>query len=192
MGTALIALSLAAVGASATTASAATATGRPSAATSCAVGWGSADKVGEVADYARPLVNVRAGRHDCYDRLVLDVRGTGDRPIGFRVGYVDELHQDGSGDLVPVGGGAILSVRIAAPSYDPDTFKPVYNGKVGERLPGVDVTGYRTFRDTRFGGSFEGDSLIGLGVRARLPFRVTQTPTQVIVDVAHSWTAAAR
>jgi hypothetical protein len=53
----------------------------------------------------------------------------------------------------------------------------------------VDLTGYRTFRDTRFAGSFEGETQIGLGVRARLPFRVLQLDGRIIVDVAHSWTA---
>ena len=37
----------------------------------------------------------------------------------------------------------------------------------------VNVTGFRTFRQVAWGGSFEGSTTLGLGVRARLPFRVT-------------------
>jgi hypothetical protein len=36
-------------------------------------------------------------------------------------------------------------------------------------------------------GSFEGQSTIGLGVRARLPFRVLQLPGRLVIDVAHHW-----
>ena len=57
-------------------------------------------------------------------------------------------------------------------------------------LPGVDITGYQTFRDTRYAAALEGDVAVGLGVRARLPFRVTQSGDHLIVDVAHSWNAA--
>ncbi len=51
----------------------------------------------------------------------------------------------------------------------------------------VNLAGYRTFQDTRFAGSFEGDTQIGLGVRARLPFRVFQEGNRIVVDVAHDW-----
>ncbi|MDO0930794.1 hypothetical protein QQY66_03535 [Streptomyces sp. DG2A-72] len=66
---------------------------------------------------------------------------------------------------------------------------PTYPGEVGESLPGVNISGYSTFRDTRFGGTFEGQTQVGLGVRARLPFRVLQLADRVVVDVAHSWTS---
>jgi hypothetical protein len=57
----------------------------------------------------------------------------------------------------------------------------------GQPLPGITLTGYPTFRDTRFGSSFEGVTQVGLGVRARLPFRVLQLSDRVVVDVAHTW-----
>lgn len=55
------------------------------------------------------------------------------------------------------------------------------------------MSGYSTFRQVAWGGSFEGQSTIGLGVRARLPYRVltlTDTATgrtRVVIDVAHRW-----
>jgi hypothetical protein len=58
---------------------------------------------------------------------------------------------------------------------------------IGRPLPGVDLAGYRTFRDARFASSFEGDTQVGLGVRARLPFRVFQLPGRLVIGVAHTW-----
>jgi hypothetical protein len=54
------------------------------------------------------------------------------------------------------------------------------------------VTGYQTFRQVAWAGSFEGQSTIALGVRARLPFRVFTlagpgTGSRLVIDVAHFW-----
>ena len=76
---------------------------------------------------------------------------------------------------------------MTAPSYDPQTGAPTYPGRVARPLPGVNITGYQTFKDTRFAGSFEGDTQVGIGVRARLPFRVIQLSDRLVVDVAHTW-----
>ncbi|MGW1596475.1 AMIN-like domain-containing (lipo)protein [Streptomyces sp. NPDC002343] len=182
--TAMAALVLAASGLGLATAAAGPATAATGPATACPTGWGSGDKGGATAG-AVPLENIRAGRHDCYDRLVFDVPGGG--TLGYSVRYVDRLSQTATGDYIPVGGGAVLDVRVGAPAYDPASGAPAYPGRAGRPLPGVDVSGYSTFRDTRFAGSFEGETQIGLGVRARLPFRVVQLPDQLVVDVAHSW-----
>ncbi|MFD0313239.1 AMIN-like domain-containing (lipo)protein [Streptomyces flavalbus] len=165
----------------------ASATSATVAQTACPTGWGSLDKVG-AATATASLTNVRTGRHDCYDRMVVDVPGAG-TGTGYWVRYVDQLRQDGSGQVVPVAGGAVLEVRVMAPSYDPETGVPTYPARPGRPLPGVDLTGYRTFRDARFVGSFEGDTQLGLGVRARLPFRVLTLTDRVVVDVAHAWTS---
>lgn len=194
-GTACAALALACAGLATTagTAGAAASSGTAAAsakAAACATAWGSGDKAVQPAEH-RPLKNIRAGQHECYDRLVFDVKGGATaNPTGYRVGYVNAMYQDGSGDPIPVGGGAILEIRVAAPSYDPGTGVETYSGRAGKPLPGVDITGFRTFKDTRYGASFEGETQVGLGVRARLPFRVLQAGDRLIVDVAHSWAAA--
>lgn len=186
IGTTFVALALAGTALAATTITASAAPGGASRATTpCPTGWGSISK-GSPDAGAVPLADVRTGRHDCYDRIVFDVPGGGGH-LGYFVRYVDRLHQDGSGDRIPVSGGAILEVRVAAPSYDPESGGVAYPGEVAEPLPDVDISGYRTFRDTRFAGSFEGETQIGLGLRARLPFRVLQLPDRLVVDVAHSW-----
>ncbi|MGW3571494.1 AMIN-like domain-containing (lipo)protein [Streptomyces sp. NPDC000941] len=192
-GTALAALTLAGAGLAATAGTAGAATTSRTAnasAEACATAWGSGEKTAQDANY-KPLKNIRAGQHECYDRLVFDIKsGTAAGQTGYRVGYVDAMYQDGSGDPIAVGGGAILEIHVAAPSYDPEVGGETYPGRAGKPLPGVDIAGYRTFKDTRYGASFEGETQVGLGVRARLPFRVLQSGDRLIVDVAHSWATA--
>src|SRR5690606_2994199 len=183
---ATLALAGAALGTVAAPAAAGTTAATPQS-TACPTGWGSLPETGTPAT-ATPVRDIRTGRHACSDRMVVDVPGAGN--VGYSVRYVDRLHQDGSGRPVPVAGGAVLEVRITAPAYDPATGRATYPAQAGRTLPGVDLTGYRTFRDARFAGSFEGDTQVGLGVRARLPFRVLQLPDRVVIDVAHNWTGA--
>ena len=147
----------------------------------CGQRWGSLQKVvttGSTGD----VVDVRAGRHACFDRLVLDVDGD---LAGYFVGYVGAVHRDGSGDLVPLRGGARLEVTATAPTVPTDAFF-LPDGQL------VDVAGYRTFRQVAWAGSFEGHTTVGLGVRARLPFRVfiLDGPgdfSRLVVDVGHRW-----
>ncbi|MEU7470129.1 hypothetical protein AB0A94_16635 [Streptomyces sp. NPDC044984] len=158
-------------------------------ATACPTGWGSLPKSASEST-TTPVRDVRTGRHACHDRMVVDLPGAARGGLGHSVRYVDRLHQDGSGRHIPVSGGAVLEVRVAAPSYAPESGEPTYPARAGRPLPGVDLTGYRTFRDARFAGSFEGETQIGLGVRARLPFRVLQLDGRLVIDVAHGWTGS--
>ncbi|MFE7762535.1 hypothetical protein [Streptomyces sp. NPDC057438] len=174
------------LGTAAGTAGAETGTQTTRAVAACPTGWGSGAK-GGAAVGADHLRDIRTGRHACYDRMVFDVPGGG--RISYHVQYVERLYTDGGGQYIPVKGGAILDIRIGAWSYDLEAGEPTYPGVVGKRLPGVDVSGYSTFRDTRFGGTFEGQTQVGLGVRARLPFRVLRLDDRVVVDVAHRWTS---
>lgn len=154
--------------------------------TGTAASWGSGEKVGGSMSTA-PLVDIRSGRHAGHDRLVLEVEGP---RTGYRVSYVDAVIQDGSGDTVPVAGGARLQIILLSPAVDVDTSKPRYQPKDLRNL--VNVSGYRTFRQVVWAGSFEGQTTVGLGVRAQLPFRVVMAPgaggrTTVAIDVAHAW-----
>ncbi|MDX3452013.1 hypothetical protein PV396_08630 [Streptomyces sp. ME02-8801-2C] len=184
-GTALV-LAGAMLGTAAGTAGAAPAES-PRAAAACPTGWGSGAKTGGDVMGADHLTDVRTGRHECYDRMVFDVPGGGQ--VGYHVQYVDRFYADPSNQYIPVTGGAILDIAVGAWSYDLEAGVPTYPGKVGKPLPGVNVSGYSTFRDAKFGGTFEGQTQVGLGVRARLPFRVLQLDDRVVVDVAHSWTS---
>jgi hypothetical protein len=162
-----------------------------SAAPYCGITWGSLEK--SSSDGSGFLENVRAGQHDCFDRLVLDVYGNPSFH-SYTVRYVDQVTSDPSGKPVPLRGGAFLQIGLWAPDHTPNgtlTYVPANPREL------VNVSGFRTFRQVAWAGSFEGSSNIGLGVRARLPFRVTTltgipntpTGTRLIIDVAHRWNA---
>lgn len=150
----------------------------------CGIRWGSTPEYSKV--YTGDVItDVRSGRHACFDRLVVDLRG-GDVP-GYNVEYTAVTEQ-GSGKKVPLRGAADLRIIIHAPAYKDG--KATYLPK--NRQDVVDVTGYRSFRQVAWAGSFEGQTTIGLGVRARLPYRVLVLDgpgnrTRLVVDVAHRW-----
>jgi len=153
-----------------------------SAVTSCPVGWGSLEKQAPGMSVA-PIVGVRAGQQDCYDRLVFDIAG---RAPGYDVKYVSQVLGEASGLPVNVPGGARLAIVLRSPAYNAQG-----QSTIG-RMP--NVSGFKTFRSVVYAGSFEGQTTIGLGVRARLPFRVFVLPgpgtgSRVVVDVADRWTA---
>lgn len=154
-----------------------------SAASYCGISWGSLPKTNTTTTI-RTLKNIRAGQHQCYDRLVFDLNGA--KATGYRVEYVKNVYAEGSGKLIPLAGGAKLRIVVYAPAYN-SAGKPTYPGVVGKKLPGVNLAGYQTFRDARYAGSFEGQTTVGLGVRNRLPFRVFTTGNRIVVDVAHRW-----
>ena len=159
-------------------------TALPSADSACSITWGSLPKTKSTM-VAGPMSNVRAGRHACFDRLVVDLRG---KPAGYRVEYVSQLTQPGSGAAVSIRGGAKLQITVNAPAYNPDG-SPAYQPANPKEV--VNVSGYQTFRQVRWLGSYEGYSDLGLGVRARLPFRVftltDATSSRLVIDVAHAW-----
>jgi hypothetical protein len=152
----------------------------------CGITWGSTAR-SDAGTSVAPLTGVRGGRHDCYDRLVLDLAGPAD---GYSVRYVSQVTQDGSGAVVPLRGGARLQVTVHSPAYDVETGDPTYTPTRRTEL--VNVSGWRTFRQVAWAGSFEGYTTVGLGVRARLPFRVLRLDgpgngSRLVVDVAHQW-----
>ena len=134
-----------------------------------------------------PITNVRAGRHTCFDRLVVDVWGNG---AGYTVRYASQVLSQGRGAVIPLRGGAKLDVVITAPTYDINTGRSTYSPANDREL--VNVAGFSTFRQIASGGSSEGYTTIALGVRARLPMRAfilagPGTGSRVVIDVAHHW-----
>jgi hypothetical protein len=157
----------------------------------CGITWGSLPKVADAAD--TEMVNgVRAGRHACFDRLVVDVGGQDITFGSYDVRYVPVVHEDGSGRPVPVRGAADLQIVLTAPAYD-ENGRPTYLPRNPREV--VNVAGFSTFRQVAWAGSFEGYTTLALGVRARLPFRVFTLPgtpqsddtPRLVIDVAHAW-----
>lgn len=151
----------------------------------CGITWGSvADSV--YGQASATVTNVRAGRHTCFDRMVIDLKG---KVRGYDVRYVSAVYTEGQGKLVPLTGAADLRIVVKAPAYT-SYGVPTYNP--ANRTNAVNVSGYTTFRQIAFLGSHEGQSSFGLGVRARLPFRTfvltgTDGTSRLVIDVAHRW-----
>jgi len=144
-----------------------------SAVVACPTGWGSLPEQ-NVAMTGNPVIGVRAGTHSCFDRVVIDLDGAA---AGYTVAYVAQVTADGSGQVVPTPGGARLQVTANAPTG--------FNRAIGRSM--VSVAGYPTLRSVVFAGGFEGYTSFGVGVRARLPFRVFTLPGRVVLDIAHRW-----
>lgn len=161
--------------------------GAEASATSCDAAWGSlAEESTSVPASKTHLRDARTGQHRCFDRVVLDLDGPA---TGYQVEYVTEVREEGSGHVIALEGGAFLQIRLLAPAYDDSgaaTYQPADDASVAA------VDGYQTLRQVAFGGSFEGQSIVAVGVRARLPFRVfvldgPGNSSRLIIDVAHRW-----
>ena len=163
---------------------AASGTGAATAAPYCGITWGSLPKTDALLAVGR-VYGVRAGRHACFDRLVLDM--TGPTP-GFDVRYVTTVLNQETGSAVPVAGGA----RLQVVAHKGATTVPT--------MPSV--AGFTTFRQVKWAGSSDPNygwgvpdysTTIALGVRARLPHRVftlydaSTDRSRLVIDVAHRW-----
>lgn len=161
-----------------------------SAAATCGITWGSLPKARADAHLGNGQVNaVRSGRHACFDRVVVDLGQVSASDVGYDVRYVDVVTAPGSGQEVPLAGGAALQIEVTVPAYTPQGV-PTYT--LCNPAQAVDVTGYDTLRQVAFLGSFEGQTSLGLGVRARLPFQVFTldgpgSGSRLVIDVAHRW-----
>lgn len=154
----------------------------------CGITWGSTAKVqtdqGPVTDY---ITNVRAGRHACYDRLVVDIGNTS-HYTGYNVRYVNQISEDPTGNVIATRGGARLQIIVNAEDHNRNGIVTYRHANKNEL---VNVSAFTTFRQVVWAGSFEGQSTVGLGVRGVLPFRVFvlhgNGTSNLVIDVAHRW-----
>ncbi len=147
----------------------------------CATHWGTNPKHrgSAMITVATRVLTVRTGKHGCFDRLVIDLSGGGRPPFSAR--YVKHIVAEASGKILKVRGHARILIVVRGPAgrhYHPNAVN----------LAGV--SGFKTFRQVRGAGSFERVTAIGLGVRARLPFRVMEIGSahsgwRIVIDVAH-------
>ncbi|MFD3405655.1 hypothetical protein ACFWUU_33525 [Kribbella sp. NPDC058693] len=156
-----------------------------SAATGCQTAWGSLPEASNNVSTAT-LATVRAGRHACFDRIVFDVTST---PTAYSARYVPDVFRAGAGHPVPLRGGAKLELMLGVRAMDDAghwAFQPPNEVEL------ANVSGYRTLRQISYAGDTEGAAWIGIGLRARLPFRVFTldgpgSGSRVVVDIAHRW-----
>jgi hypothetical protein len=140
--------------------------------------WSSTPKVATRSAGTIPrLVAVRAANHSAYDRIVFEFEG---EAPGYRVEYVDQVTQDGSGEPVRLRGRAFLSVILAPATMHDQQGKVTYRGRetLTPRLP--------TLRQARLAGDFEGQVSWGLGLGDMVGFKVTtfSQPPRIAIDLA--------
>jgi hypothetical protein len=149
-----------------------------------ATSWGTAPRVSASSALPPELVAVRVGRHQGFDRVVLELRGS---PPGYNVRYVPQVVQDGSGRPVPLAGSAFIQVVLNANAHELDTGAPTWTGP--QRIS----AGFPALKQVAFAGDFEGYVTFGLGLGQRTGFRVLalRDPSRIVVDVAHPTQAGA-
>jgi hypothetical protein len=123
------------------------------------------------------LVGIRVGQHTTFDRVVFDFADGGP---SFLVSHVARLREDGSGNVVPVQGRAVLRVVLSPATAHDGNGAPT----VGPLPP---VAGFAALRDIVPAGDFEGVVTYGIGTAGRSPFAAGQLtgPPRVVVDVVH-------
>ncbi|MEV4380109.1 hypothetical protein [Streptosporangium sp. NPDC049644] len=128
---------------------------------------------------ASPTVTgARFGRHQGFDRVVIDLNG--DVP-GYTARWVPELVQDGSGDRIDVKGGAYLQLTMSPAIAHTEAGKPSWTGgPIFQAQLGNVQSVVKT-------GDFEGVVSVGIVLDHRAPFRVLEqkSPNRLVVDVAH-------
>ena len=132
------------------------------------------------ADASVTVSDVRIGRHDGFDRVVLELGGQG--TPGWDVRYVDAASSQGRGDAVELAGDAVLQVTVSGAGYPYDTGV--------EEFPRGSVSGQdtETVTEVVFDATYEGTSVAFVGTQTRAPFRVylLEAPTRLVVEVAHA------
>ncbi|MBD7950868.1 MULTISPECIES: AMIN-like domain-containing (lipo)protein [Oerskovia] len=130
------------------------------------------------AGAALTVTDVRVGRHDGFDRVVFELGGTG--TPGWRVEYVPEAVEDGSGNVVDLDGDGTLQVMISGSGYPTDTGVAEYAGPNPLRVAETDEV-----EEVLLGSVFEGSTQAFVGTDEVSPFRVyaLTDPTRVVVEV---------
>ena len=128
------------------------------------------------AQSAPTLVDVRAGRHPGFDRVVVEFRGAVPE---HHVRYVDQLVEDGSGNPVSVAGNADLEL--------------VFQGANAHKADGTPSVGPRRFspgltavKEVAQIGDFEAVVSYGIGLDRRRPLTVSTLsgPSRLVIDVS--------
>lgn len=136
--------------------------------------------VGEIAY----LVDVRAARHDGFDRVVLELDG--DQVPSYRVSYVrPPILRDGSGEVVSVQGEAFLELRMTpASGWDITPPEPsrTYTGPARKAPPRGEVV-----TEVVLTADFEATLAWTVGLTREVPFaaEIFRDPLRLVVDIRH-------
>lgn len=124
------------------------------------------------------VVAVRTGRHDGFDRVVLELAGESGSEPGWYARYVDEPAQEGSGAPLQVAGSSSLAVVVRGLGYPFDTGQDEVVGSTTSE-------GTALVREVLVGAVHEGQAQVVVGLEAQAPYRITRLsdPPRVVVDV---------
>lgn len=130
------------------------------------------------ADAALSPTSLRFGAHQGYDRIVLDLEGTG--TPGWTSEYTDEPRLDGSGEPVDLEGSAYLVTTVTGLQYPTEEGAHEFAGQRRFQPDGSGVV-----QEVMYGDVFEGTANIYVGLSSEQPFRVflLQNPTRLVIDV---------
>lgn len=139
----------------------------------------SVDTADPTGDAALTVTDVRVGHHDGYDRVVLELAGTG--TPGWRVEYVDAAVEDPTGETVDLAGDSVLQVVVTGAAYPFETGATEFPLKQPVTAAGTTVV-----TESVLMGTFEAQTQAFVGVTGSpAPFRayLLENPTRVVVDV---------
>jgi hypothetical protein len=122
------------------------------------------------------LREVRAAGQEGFDRVVFEL----DTMPGYRIGYVDQPIQCGSGEPVELAGAAWLQVQLLPAQAHTEAGEPT----VQQRERHLDLPALKELESTC---DFEADVTWVLGLASRRPYRVQElaSPARLVVDVGH-------
>jgi hypothetical protein len=132
------------------------------------------------AQSAPTLVDVRAGRHPGFDRVVFEFQGAVPE---HHVRYVDQLVEDGSGRPVSVAGAADLQVVFQGANAHEDDGTPTVSPR--RFSPGLSAV-----KEVAQIGDFEAVVSYGIGLDRRRPLTVSTLsgPSRLVIDVSTAGT----
>lgn len=126
------------------------------------------------------VTGLRLGTHEGYDRVVVDLGGTG--TPGWFAARAESAVEDPTGETIDLDGDGVLAITVTGLGYPADT--GVEELPVGTRTAGgTVVTG------AEFTGTFEGQTQVFLGLTdPEAPYRVflLEDPVRLVVDVQRS------
>lgn len=128
---------------------------------------------------------IRTGGHDCFERVVLELQGTGDLP-GYFVRYEpDPILDDPSGFPVDIAGEATLVVSFGSWFIDPEG-----NGYTGPQE--IRPTNVVNILELELIENNEGQSSWAIGLDRQRDFAVSTLtdPVRIVIDIALDPTGA--
>lgn len=124
-------------------------------------------------------IDIRTGAHECFERVVIELAGSGELP-GVRVEYVDDPVHLGPSDLtVDIAGDATLVISVAA-------WMPTMEGDGYAGPTRFEPTNVAHILEVRQIENFEGMTAWAIGLDAERDFEVDylDSPQRIVVDIA--------